>query len=273
MWQTHHCLAMALSRNGQHEGALASAHNAIRIAPNQHQTHFALGYAALNAGHKTLAHDAFKHVLALDPDNSAAHNNLAKLGMDQGRLLRAAHGFSASLAANPHSATARYNVDVLARHLMRWVHYAMLGLCLLLEAFVPQDTTDPTGPLPIADAPPGSGATTAPNTHATASSGWLALLTPALFVAFVGAVVVLDRRLPRALRGYYRRLPRTDRYLGAWLALDLIAFGLLLALGIPQSPTNRSGLDGFAFMVLIAGVLVSRVGASHMKKRRAALPS
>jgi Flp pilus assembly protein TadD len=272
-WQTHHTLAMALSRANEHTQAMEAARCALRMAPDQHEAHFALGFAAMNAGHSSLARDAFKRALALDPGNSAALNNLAKLGMKQGRLLSAAHGLSASLAANPQSEVARYNVDVLARHLLLWLHWTMVSLCFVLSAFVPSETGDPVPGSPFSNGSGAPGVRTAPVTPGANSSGWLAILTPLLFVAFVAAVLVLDRRLPRALRGYYRRLPRTDRYIGAWLALELGAFALLLGLGFPQTPTNRSTLVGLAFLVLVAGMIVSRMGASRMDKRRAALPS
>lgn len=258
MWQTQHCLAMAQSRAEQHKQAMATAHNAVRMAPRQHESHFALGYAAMRAGHKRVAREAFKRVLAMDPENSAALNNLAKLGMDRGRLLTAAHGFSASLSADPHSEVARYNIDVLARRLLLRLHWAMFALYLVLSSVVPHDATDALG---------------RPIRQSVKTPSWLAVLSPALLVLFVVAIVLLDRRLPRAMRWYLRRLPRTDLFLGGWLALDLVAFGLLLALGLPQTPANRSLLVGLAFAALFAGMIVSRIGSSRMKKRRAALRS
>ena len=55
------------------------------------------------------------------------------------------------------------------------------------------------------------------------------MVLPLYLVLLVGAVVVVDRRLPRALRGYYRRLPRRAPLLATWLGASSAQSGQLTA--------------------------------------------
>lgn len=252
-WQTHHTLALAYIESGEHEPALRHSGIARELAPEEADTHFIHGLAALRAGDKKTARAEFERNLALRPDHAAAHNNLAKLSIDRGGLLEGAQRLSSALASDPQMRVARRNVHILARRALRRFHW-----CVVLAYFVLG------GLLSSNDGGTSYGTTT----HHTQR--------PALTVAAVGALVALvvvavaiDRRLPANLRGYFRRLPRTDSWIGGWLAVDVIALLLITAMALPLSDSARTACRGVAWLCLLLGVLISRRGAVHARREAA----
>lgn len=253
-WQTQHQLAMALASVGLNEGAMEPAREAIRLHPDGAEPHFALGYAAMRAGKRAVARSSFERVVQIQPDHSAALNNLALLKLKGGRILQASHQLSGSLAADPHSPIAQYNVHVVARKLLRRLHIVLVVLNLALTAVLPEDTVDVNGQ----SVPSGQ-----PTPH------WFTIATPAALVLFLGAALYVDRKLPRSLRGYLRRLPFRDGSIGGWLACLIAVFVLMIARTLPQSASLRSTLHTVTLGLLIAAILVARAGRTEMKQRLA----
>ena len=138
-WQTHHCLANALtSTNHRAPEAIEAALRAVALAPHEAEAHFALGAATKADGQRDRARDAFQSALALDPQHSGAHNELARLQLGRRlpagpkRLANAASGFATSLRADPTGSTARHNLDLVLRSFLSRLSYLIFVAAYVL---------------------------------------------------------------------------------------------------------------------------------------------
>jgi hypothetical protein len=86
-------------------------------------------------------------------------------------------------------------------------------------------------------------------------------------VLLVTAVEV-DRRLPPALRAYYRRLVIRDRLFGARVALLVAAFVLTLCELLPVSPSVYGSLHAGVWACLVGGVVAALQHGWRLKMDR-----
>jgi tetratricopeptide (TPR) repeat protein len=240
-WRTHTQRALVSGRAGHASDAMTAAGYAVHLAPTEPDAHFVLGYAAKLAGDPVLAEQAYQRTLALKPDHAMALNNLSTLKLKQPGGLRAAtRGFGSALAADPQLDIARRNLSVVARRYMRRFHFGIVLAYLAVS---------------IADSKPDGALGT---DHVSSGSRLAAgVLGGAALVLLLGAAVVVDMRLPASLRPYFRRLPTTDKWLGAWLVVDLGALLLISLVAVPATYDGRSSLSSSAWVLLLAGLVLS----------------
>jgi tetratricopeptide (TPR) repeat protein len=275
--------SLALSRLGWHAEAVAAARAAVRLGPGQWRprarlasaladsptatpveldeawyiardvggqepdepdVHFLLGRVALARQDWEPADAAFRRVLALQPDDAAARTNLTLVELHRAVRRRrpagvagVARGFAEALATDPTMTVAADNMTVAARVTVIQALWwpQSLGLLFLLG-------------------PWGTGIGTI-------------VLVPYLAVGWM--------RLPRSLRRFYRRLPRTHPQLRGLLVVTAVSW-LAALLVVPLFVYVDVGLATFAALVAVAvpvgtaSTLRNRAHRTARRTRRAA---
>ncbi len=84
-----------------HEQALATAHQALRIAPGLPEAHNAIGIVYLDRGYLSQARQALQRALELQEDLTVARHNLALLDMAEGHWDEAIEEFANLVQAKP----------------------------------------------------------------------------------------------------------------------------------------------------------------------------
>jgi tetratricopeptide (TPR) repeat protein len=250
-WRGHVVQAIASAHAGYAPEALAAARYAVQLAPNEPETHFAMGFASKRAGDLDTAEKAYRHVLSIQPDHAMALNNLSALRLNQrGGLRDATRGFGSALASDAQLGVARRNLSVIARRYARRFHLAVVVAYVVLNASFSGDHHQ-------------LGSDRVP-THSRLEAGAFGLVALAIVLA---AIVMVDRRLPANLRPYFRRLPRSEPLLGAWLGVDLVALLLISAIALPATYSGRSVVSGTAWAFLLIGLALSYGHRSSLRSR------
>ena len=132
-WQGHACLARLFTQvKSRRREAIPVAEQAVALAPHESDAHLTLGIAAAANGKHKEADEAFRAALSLDPQNSEAHNELARLELSKSRfgvarLADAAGGFQAAVQTDPQASVSRLNLELVLR-----VFLARLAYCILI---------------------------------------------------------------------------------------------------------------------------------------------
>lgn len=146
-WRANVALASALiGLTERRTEALDWARRAVGLAPDQPDTHFTMGLVTAELGRLAEADRSFRAALALRPDHAAAINNLALLELRRGRMASAASGFGAAVASDPTSHIARRNVDAIGWALLHRAHVGAFFM-LLGVGLVPAVAVGPRTPL------------------------------------------------------------------------------------------------------------------------------
>lgn len=128
-WQGYACLARVLTRvKARRAEAVSAAEYAVALAPHESDAHLAHGIAAAANGKRKEAEAAFGRALAIDPQNSDAHNELARLKLRKSRfgaakLADAAGGFQTAIQADPHASVSRRNLELTLRVFLSRLSY------------------------------------------------------------------------------------------------------------------------------------------------------
>lgn len=105
-------LTNALLRNGDKQSALRTARQATLLSPNLPESHLALGRCLFQSGQLDEAVDEFKQAVALDPLSANARNDLGYALYKKGALVPALAEFRLCLRINPRFTEARNNLEV-----------------------------------------------------------------------------------------------------------------------------------------------------------------
>lgn len=89
-WEPHARLSGALTKlkgRSHRREAMSVAHRAVALGPHEPDAHLALASAAAACGRRREARPAAARALALDPNSSAAHNERARLRLKRGPIV------------------------------------------------------------------------------------------------------------------------------------------------------------------------------------------
>lgn len=128
-WQGYACLARLLSQIKARRGeAVSAGEYAVALAPHESDAHLAHGIAAAANGKRKEAEAAFHRALTIDPQNGDAHNELARLKLRKGRLgaarlADAAEGFRTAVQADPRASVSSHNLELTLRTFLSRLSY------------------------------------------------------------------------------------------------------------------------------------------------------
>jgi tetratricopeptide (TPR) repeat protein len=244
-WQGYACLARLLTQIKARRGeAISAAEYAVALAPNESDAHLTLGIAAAANGKRKEAEAAFRDALAIDPQDSEAHNELARLKLRKSRfaparLADAAGGFQTAVQADPHASVSRHNLELTLRTFL-----SRLSYLIFIVAWVCARALTPVVPASAgtpASPPPGNG-------HIT-------LLILALLCAPATYGWRFVSRLNPDLRQHLRYTITHGR-IATVAAIQLFAILLLLYTAV-ASPSNPRATAAAAFcLTLVARLLL-----------------
>lgn len=240
----HQRLAHALLRMPGGAGeARRAAERAAALAPHDPGTHVAIGLAAAAEGRRGDERAAYLRALALDPLHATALNNLAAMDTERGRLGQASRLLTAALRSDPHHETALANIDVVAINVLRRMTAVMLLGGLLVTGLVV--------------APPGPG---------------LATVRPLAGLAVIAACAAVAwstlRHLPagarRHLRGMLRRVSGWDRALA--VAFAAVTVSTVAAAFLPGEAARWGSTGVLAVLRLGWVAVVAGLGRAALSR-------
>lgn len=222
-WQGYACLARVLTRVKARRGeAIPAGEYAVALAPHESDAHLAHGIAAAANGKRKDAEAAFRRALAIDPQNSDAHNELARLKLRKSRfgatrLADAAGGFQRAVHTNPHGSVSSRNLELTLRIFLARVSYLIFVVAYI---YWRTPSSSPSG------------------------SRDLSLLIVALLCAPAIYGWRFVNRVSPDLRQHLRYTVTHGR-VGIAAAIQLIAI-LVLLYALVASPANHGGAAGLA---------------------------
>jgi Flp pilus assembly protein TadD len=246
-WQGYACLARLFTQIKARRGeAISAGEYAVALAPHESDAHLAHGIAAAANGKRKEAEAAFRRSLTIDPQNSDAHNELARLKLRKSRfgatrLADAAEGFQTALQVDPHGSISRRNLELTLRTFLARLSYLIFIVAWICARAV----------TPITPASPGTPATPPP-----VGNGHISLLILALLCAPAIYGWRFVRRLNPDLRQHLR-YTITHGTIATVAAVQLFAIVLLLytALATPSNPKTTAAA---AFcLTLVARLLLA----------------
>jgi Flp pilus assembly protein TadD len=244
-WQGYACLARVLTRVKARRGeAVSAGEYAVALAPHESDAHLAHGIAAAANGKRKEAEAAFRRALTIDPQNSDAHNELARLKLRKSRLAPsrladAAGGFQTAVQADPHGTVSRHNLELTLRTFLSRVSYL-----IFIVAWICWRSVTPAVP-----ASPGTPATPPP-----VGNGHISLLIVALLCAPAIYGWRFVRRLNPDLRQHLRYTITHGR-IATVAAVQLFAI-LLLLYTAAASPSNPKTLAASALCLTVVARLL-----------------
>jgi tetratricopeptide (TPR) repeat protein len=134
VWQTHYQLAMALrlGRRPRTADALAAVDEALRLAPHESQVHNLAGICLDELGRRDEAVRAYEESLRLDPTSAFAMNNLAADRLNRGKLAAASRMLTSGLSADPQQRFLHQNFDAILISLVSRLFVALMQFGILL---------------------------------------------------------------------------------------------------------------------------------------------
>jgi Flp pilus assembly protein TadD len=136
-WHAHYTLGRAhLGQPGSHPShALASAREAIRLAPWNPAPHNLAGICHLALHDRTQARSSYESALAIDPTYALAMSNLAALDVGGGNLRRGGTQMSRAIGLAPNSRLVQQQFARLVGRMAGWFFgVALVGLFLVFAA-------------------------------------------------------------------------------------------------------------------------------------------
>jgi cytochrome c-type biogenesis protein CcmH/NrfG len=135
-WRSHFALAVALGsgRIPRRREALASAEQALRLAPESPDALNLVGWCRLQLG-RVDAREFFERALAVDPTNADALYYLGLVGLDRARLAEAGEMFRAGLRVAPHSVPLRRRLGEVALRAVSRLIAAVFLVAFLIGGF------------------------------------------------------------------------------------------------------------------------------------------
>jgi tetratricopeptide (TPR) repeat protein len=109
-WMAHYNLGIALSDQGDPEGAIAHYRQAIELRPSYAEAHYNLGRLLVQKGQVDEALTHYQEALEINPADAEAHNNLGATLFASGRVDEAIAHYRKALAIQPDYADASCNL-------------------------------------------------------------------------------------------------------------------------------------------------------------------
>jgi Flp pilus assembly protein TadD len=230
-WQGYVCLARVLTRvKARRDEAVAAGEYAVALAPHESDAHLAHGMAAAANGERKNAEAAFRRALTIDPQSSGAHNELARLRLRKSRfgaatLADAAGGFQDAVQADPHGTVSHRNLELTLRTFLGRLSYLIFIVAWIFWRVV----------TPVVPASPGTPASS------SGGGGHLSLVILALLCAPAVYGWRFVSRLNPDLRQHLRYTITHGR-IATVAAIQLVAILLLLytAVASPSSPKTAA---------------------------------
>jgi protein O-mannosyl-transferase len=109
-WMAHYDLGIALSDQGDTDGAIAHYRQAVELRPSYAEAHYNLGRLLAQKGQLDDAIVHYQNALELNPDDAEAHNNLGATLFASGHVDEAIAHYRKALAIQPDYADASCNL-------------------------------------------------------------------------------------------------------------------------------------------------------------------
>jgi Flp pilus assembly protein TadD len=254
-WTTHANLAMISSEtNPSAPGALRSAHEAVRLAPNISEAHQILGSTLLRRKQPKPAVVSLTTALRLDPHNETARHNLALARMRTGNPAQAVVDLSDLTARAPGDGLTLNNLRVAIGNTLGQIHTAVFaGAFLVVQALriLLQESHRVGGQA------------------SDSFEGGVRIGLAAAGVLTIVVVVVLVLRtrktLGPTLLPVFRFVLVRDRLIAAWAILDGLAL-IPLIVG-PFLPTQAwVPTYGIGWLIVFTGVILRVIRARTMRR-------
>ncbi len=272
----HRVASMALSRLGDHEGAIRAAREAVRLAPHTWQTYVQLADAIddhpqpppVRQSLRNEAWTAANRAVELAPQEPRPHSIVGHLALTNNASVQAEQAFREALRLDPSNARA-LNGLAMANLRRGNLASAAAGFGAAVAADPNDDSARRNVSAAVWDAARNlfwGLAFLAFGVGQLIQLPWL-VARCAVFsiglVAFLGLCARAWRRVPRRLRGYLLRLLLREPWLGATLALYITSLALMAASMVPATYPDRELLAGAAILATFVSGLVRWFGVSR----------
>ena len=219
----HAQLAIALAHGSYREKRESphEAEHAIALQPENADIHFMAGNASLGRRKYKEAEQHYLRALEITPDYAPALNNISVARLRRGRFLSAADGFGGAAAIDPSNDLHRRNLDAAVNRYLRMAYRALTIVAIL--------TINNNG------------------------FGYLAIALP---VVTIGLIIHARGTLNSLTWSYISRLPRRNPRIGIFLLLLAVATVTLIAAPFVSQAT-ASNLVTPALLVLAGFTIFS----------------